>query len=116
MPADVAGDNRYGAELPHGPGVAEDHAVDDAPLDVGQGHPEKGLQAAGAQYQGSLLLFLSLGFHQRDQFPGHEREGDEDGGQDNARYGEDDLDVVRAAARAPATPADRRSGHRSGRR
>ena len=92
---DVAGDNRYGAELPHGPGVAEDHTVDDAPFDIGQGYPEKSLQTAGAQYQGGLLLFLSLGFHQRDQFTGYEREGDEDRGEDNPRYGEDDLDVMR---------------------
>jgi hypothetical protein len=36
----------------------------------------------------------ALGLHQRNQLARHEGEGDEDGGQHDARYGEDDLDVV----------------------
>ncbi|MNZ82663.1 hypothetical protein D3C78_1013670 [compost metagenome] len=45
-------------------------------------------QARGLFFLGALLL------HQRDQFTGHERHGDEDGRQDDARQGEDNLDVV----------------------
>src|SRR5262245_46300899 len=34
LAADVAGDDRHRAELAHRPGVAQDHAVQESPLDV----------------------------------------------------------------------------------
>ena len=47
--ADVAGHHRHRAELAHRAGVAQDHAVEQAPLDVRQRDAEEGLPAAGAQ-------------------------------------------------------------------
>ena len=93
-PADVAGDHRDRAELAHRAGVAQQHAVEQAPFDVGQRHPEEDLQAAGAQHARGLLLLGALLLHQRDQLARDEREGHEDGREHDARHGEDDLDVV----------------------
>ena len=56
LAADVAGDHRHRAELAHGAGVAEQHAVEQRPFDVGQRHPEEGLPAAGAERQRRLLV------------------------------------------------------------
>ena len=94
--ADMAGDHRDRAELAHGAGIAQQHAVEQAPFHVGQRHPPEGLPAGGAQRQRRLLVLGALLLHQRDQLAGDEREGDEDRRQHDAGHGEDDLDVVRA--------------------
>ena len=82
---DVAGHDRDGAELAHRAGIAEDHAVEHAPLDVGQRHAPEGLPAAGAEHHGRLLLLGPLRLHERDQLAGDERHRDEDRGEDDAR-------------------------------
>ena len=104
----MSGDHGDRAELPHGPGVTEDHPVEDPPPDVGEGDPEEGLQPGGPQHQGRLFFILPLGLHERDQFPRHEGEGDEDGGQDDPRHGEEDLDVMLRQPRSqpPLEPED----------
>ncbi len=102
--ADVARDDRDRAELAHRAGVAEQHAVEQAPLDVRQRHAPEGLPAAGAERQRGLLLVRALLLHQRDQLARDEREGDEDRRQHDAGHGEDDLDVVRRPATAPNQP------------
>ena len=56
LAADVAGDDRHRAELAHRARVAEDHAVEQAPLDVGQRHAPERLPAAGARATRGLLL------------------------------------------------------------
>src|SRR5882724_273319 len=94
LAADVAGDHGDGAELAHRARVAQQHAVEQAPADVGQGHPPEDLPAAGAQHDRRLLVLAPLLLHERDQLAGDEREGDEDGGQHDAGQREDDLDVV----------------------
>ncbi|EWS63673.1 hypothetical protein Y695_03093 [Hydrogenophaga sp. T4] len=95
LAADVARDHAHGTELAHGARVAQDHAVDQAPLDVGQGHAPEGLPAGGAQNDGGLFFVVALGLHQRDQLACDEGEGHEEGGEDDAGHGEHDLDVVR---------------------
>ena len=92
--ADVPGDHRDCAELAHRAGIAQEHAVEQAPLDVGQRHPEEDLPAAGAQHARGLLLLGALLLHQRDQLARDEREGDEDRREHDPGHGEDDLDVV----------------------
>src|SRR4051812_2968335 len=47
--ADVAGDHGNRAELTHRARIAEQDAVEQRPLDVGQGDPPEGGEAAGAQ-------------------------------------------------------------------
>ena len=42
LAADLAGDHRHGAELAHGAGVAEKHAVEQRPFDVRQRDAEEG--------------------------------------------------------------------------
>ena len=94
LAADVARDHRHRAELAHRAGVAQDHAVEQPPVDVGQRHVPEDLPAAGAEHDGGLLLVGALLLHQRDQLARHEREGDEDGGQHDAGHGEDDLQTL----------------------
>ena len=93
-PADMPGHHGHRAELAHGARVAQQHAVEQAPFDVGQRHAQEDLQAAGAEHARGLLLLGALLLHQRDQLARDEREGDEDRGQHDARHREDDLDVV----------------------
>ena len=92
--ADVAGHHRDRAELAHRARVAQQHAVEQAPFDVGQRDPQEDLQAARAQHARRLLLLGALLLHQRDQLARDEREGHEDRREHDARHGEDDLDVV----------------------
>ena len=99
----MAGDDRDGAELAHGAGVAEQHAIEQAPFDVGQRHAQERLQPRGAERQRRLLVGRALLLHQRDELAGDEGEGDEDRGQHDAGHGEDDLDVV-AASKGPSRP------------
>src|SRR5690606_5491212 len=94
LATDASRDYRHRAELAQGAGVAQDHAVDQSPLDVRQGHVPEGLPAAGAQGQRSLFLLLALLLHQRDQLPGNERQGAEGDHYDDARHGKDDAQVM----------------------
>ena len=55
--------------------------------------PER-LPSGGTQSEGRLLGIAALGLHQRDEFACDEGEGDEQGGQNDARDGEDDLDIL----------------------
>src|SRR6266498_873331 len=59
-PADVARHHRDRAELAHRPGVAEDDAVQEAPLHVRERHPREDLPAARAQHERGLLLLGPL--------------------------------------------------------
>ena len=107
LAADVAGDDRHRAELAHRPRVAQDHAVEQRPLDVGQRDAPEGLPARRAQHARGFFLFLALRLHQRDQLARDERERDEHRGQHDARHREDDLHVVVAQPRAqPALQAE----------
>ena len=94
LAANVARDHRHRAEFAHRPRIAQDHAVQQAPLDVGQRHAPEGLPAGRAEHDGGLLLVGALRLHQRDQLPRDERKGHEHGRQHDAGHGEDDLDVV----------------------
>src|SRR6476660_90339 len=44
LAADVARDHRHRAELTHGAGIAQQYAIQQAPLDIGQSDAEEGLQ------------------------------------------------------------------------
>ena len=94
QPADVTRDDRHRAELAHGARVAEDDAVEQSPLDVGQRDAQKRLPAARAERQRGLFFVVALRRHQRQQLARDERKRDEDRRQHDARHGEDDLDVV----------------------
>ena len=91
---DVPRHDRHGTELAHGASVAEDHAVEQAPFDVGQRHAPEDLPAGGAQHAGGLFLLFALSLHERDQLARHERKSDEDRRQHDAGHSEDDLNVV----------------------
>ena len=81
-------------------------------LMLGRVTPE-GLPAGGASTIAAPRPALRL--HQRDQLARDEGEGHEHGGQDDARHGEDDLDVVRLQP-GPNSPGRRTPAGRSGRR
>src|SRR6266481_3662090 len=92
--ADVAGNDGDGAELAHRAGVAQQDPVEQRPADVRHGDLPEGGEPAGAQGQRRGLLVRALVLHQRNQLARHEREGHQDGRQDETGGGEDDLDVV----------------------
>jgi hypothetical protein len=103
-PADVPGDHRDGAELAHGAGIAQQYAVHQAPADIGQRHAPKGLPARGAERHRSFFVILALCLHHRNELAGDEGEGDENGGQHDARHREHDADVM-------LLPGIRRTSH-----
>ena len=112
---DAAGDHRDGPELAHRAGVAQDDAVQQAPLDVGQGDAPERLPAARPQRQRRLLLVRPLRLHHGDQFARDEREGHERRRQHDPRHGEDDFQVVRVQpgeqpAAAPEHQHERQAG------
>jgi hypothetical protein len=78
----------------------------------------KTCQPGRTENDGSLLFLAPLRFHQRNQFPGDKRKGDEDRRQDDARHGENDLDVVfvepgaKPALRAEHQHVDQARDHR----
>ena len=65
---------------------------------------QKICQPLAPEHERRLLLVGALRLHERDQLARDEREGDEDRREHDARHGEDDLDVVRAAASGPNQP------------
>ncbi len=94
-PADVAGNDRYRAKLSHGARIAENHAVQQGPLDVRQRHSEKGLPAACAQRERGLFLIIPLGLNHGQQLARDERERNENRREHDSGNGEDDPNAVR---------------------
>jgi hypothetical protein len=94
MAADVAGDDRHGAELAHRAGVAEDDAVEQAPADLGQRDAQERHPGAGTEGDRGLLLVAALLLHERYQLACHVGKRHEDGGEHDARHREHDLDVA----------------------
>ena len=104
--ADVARDDRHRAELAHRARVAEDDAVEQAPLDVRQRDaPERSASRRRRARRAASSSLGALRLHQRDQLARDEREGDEHRREHDAGHGEDDLDVVRRAATGRTSPA-----------
>ena len=62
---------------------------------LGQGNAPKHLPAVRAENQRGLFFAVALRLHQRDDFARDKGEGNEQGCQNNARNGENDLDAVR---------------------
>ena len=87
-------DNGNRTKLSHRPRVAEYQAINQAPLDLWQCDARKNLPAICPQGHGRLLFFVALRLHERDQTPRDKGKGHEDCCQDNARLGENNLDVV----------------------
>ena len=96
---DVARDDADRAVLTEGPGEAEHHAVDDRPLDAGQGDPPERLGTVGSEAAGGLLLVVAdLGQH-RDDLADHQGQRHETGRHDHAGRGVDDVEVLRLQRR-----------------
>ena len=85
LPPNMARNNRNRSEFANGAGAAEDHAVKEAPANIGQSDFSENLPAPCAQCQGGLLLITSLRLHQRNQFTRNKGKGDKEGGNNNAR-------------------------------
>jgi len=93
FPPDVTGYDGYGTKFSHGAGIAKQHAVEKAPLDIGESDAEENMPATRTQGDGCLFLVTALGFHQRNQLTGDEGKGNENRGDDDTRCGEDDLGI-----------------------
>ena len=105
--ADVARHDRHRAELAHRARVAEDDAVEQAPLHVGQRHAPEDLPGARAERGGGFLFLAALRLHERDQLARDEREGDEHRRQHDAGHREEHVHVVRGeACTEPALQAE----------
>src|SRR3546814_4319125 len=59
LSAQMAGNDRHRAELPHRARIAEQYAIEQPPADIGQGDAPKGLEARGAERQRRLLVLRS---------------------------------------------------------
>ena len=115
LAADVTGNDADRSKLSHRPRVAQQHAVEEAEADIGQGHAPEGLPAGCAERQRGFFVGAALGAHQRDELARDEREGDEHGRQHEARKREDDADVVVCKPRAePALGAEDQDEHQAG--
>src|SRR5690554_1551084 len=66
LPPNAAGYHRHRTELAQGPGVTENHAVDQPLFDIGQSDVPEGLPATGTKGQRCLLFLLALLLHQRN--------------------------------------------------
>ena len=72
--ADVAGNHRNRAKLAHRAGIAKNHAIEQPPFDVGQGHAEESLPAAGAERERGFFLFLPLRLQSAESVRARQRE------------------------------------------
>jgi hypothetical protein len=88
--------------------VAQDDAVQQAPLDVGQADASEDLPAARAQADRRDLLVGADRLHHRDELASDERKRHEGRRQDQAGRGEDDLEVMLAqpSPHPPLQPED----------
>src|SRR5258705_5931088 len=105
--ADMAGNYGYRAELAHRPRVAQNHAVQEAPLDIRQRHAPESLPTAGAEDARRFFFLAALGLHQRNQLARNERKRDKNSGEHDPRHSENNLDVMLGKPRAePALQAE----------
>src|SRR5580765_2524865 len=79
------------AELTHRPGVAQDDAVDQTPLDVRYGDLPEHLPSVRAETDCGKLLFDANCFHHGNQLARNEGKRDERGREDESRCREDDF-------------------------
>ena len=94
LAADTSRNHCHRAKLTQGPGITQDDAVDQTPLDVRQGDIPEGLPAVGPQRQRGLFLFLALLLHQRDQLAGDKGHGAEGNHDNDAGHGKNDAYVI----------------------
>ncbi|MND94044.1 hypothetical protein D3C80_862480 [compost metagenome] len=113
--ANMAGYHRDSPELAHGPGIGQQHAIQQGPADVGQGDEDKDCGGPCAQGQGGQFLVRPLLLHQRDQLARHIGQGDKDGRQDDGDRGEHDLQPGRVQpGREPARSAEQQNPDQAG--
>ena len=111
---DVAAHHAHRAVFTHRAGVAEDDAIDQAPLHTRQRDVPESLPAVRAKREGGLFLIRARCLHHRNQFARHERKRDEHRCQNDARHGEDDFQIVIAQPFAEETlQAEQHNEHQS---
>ena len=113
LTGDVARDDVHGAELAHRARVAQDDAVDEAPLDVRHRDLPEHLPAVGAEADRGEFLFDADRLHHRNQLARDERERDERRRQDQPGRREDDLQarVFAATSRSSCCRSERDHEH-----
>ena len=94
LAANMSRHHRHRAEFAHRPRIAQQHAIQHAPFDIGQGDAEEGLQARRAERDRGLLLLRALLLHQRNQRARDERKRHEDGRKRDAGHREQHMDIV----------------------
>ena len=116
LPADMARDHRDRAELAHRARVADHHAVEQPPLDVGQRDAKEGLPSARAQRERRLLLLACRWPPSAGSVRARRTERSRNRRQHDSRDGEDDPDVDARQPGAEPCPAPRTAARRSCRR
>ena len=109
--ADVSRDDRHRAELAHRARVAEDDAVEQAPLDVRQRHAEERLEAAGAKHARRFFFLRAGRFHHRNDLARDERKRHENRREHDAGHGEDNLESCRSATAEETLPPEQQHEH-----
>ena len=93
-PSNMARHNGDRSEFSHRTRIAQDDAIEQAPLDIREGDADERLPSRRAQRERRFFFLSSLRLHQGDQFARDKRNGNKGGGEHDARQCEDDLDVV----------------------
>src|SRR6266849_4042280 len=89
----MAGYDIHRAELTHGAGIAQDDSVQQAPLNVGDGHTPEELPAVRPEAEGGDFLLGADSLHDRNQLTSNKWAGDECRDQNKAWGGAADTPV-----------------------
>ena len=96
-------DHRHRAEFAHRARITQNHAVEQTPLYIRQGHIPKRLPTIRAEHNRGFLLLFALRLHQWNQLARDKRKGHKHRRQHDARYGKNDFHIMRLQPRAEPT-------------
>ena len=99
----MAGHDIHRAELTHSAGIAQDDSIQQAPFDVRDGYTPEDLPAVGPEAEGGDFLLGPDSLHHRNQLADHKWARDKRRGQNKARRGKDDLEVMCTEPRSEVT-------------
>ncbi len=112
----MAADDGHRAEFSKRARVAEKHAVEQTPFDIGQGDRCKRIKSRRAERQGCFFIANALLLHEGNELPGDKGQGDEDRCDNDSRCCKNDLEIERLQHRceialSPEEQDENQPGH-----